>query len=74
MANQLATLALAPFSSHRFGVQMGQRSNYPPLSHLCAGGSTIAAARAVGYAAIGIERDPRYFELAQKAIPKLGKF
>lgn len=34
-------------------------------------GSTIAAAGAVGYSAIGIERDERYFELAREAIPKL---
>lgn len=34
-------------------------------------GSTLAAAEAVGYRSIGIERDPAYFEIAKKAIPKL---
>lgn len=35
------------------------------------GGSTLAAAAAVGYQAIGIERDKQFFDLASKAIPKL---
>jgi DNA modification methylase len=34
-------------------------------------GSTIAAAEAVGYASIGIERDPAYFRMASEAIPRL---
>ncbi len=34
-------------------------------------GATLAASEAVGYQSIGIERDDRYFNLAQKAIPKL---
>lgn len=34
-------------------------------------GSTIAAAEAMGLQSIGIERLPKYFALAQKAIPKL---
>lgn len=37
-------------------------------------GSTLAAAEAVGYASIGIERDAEYFALARGAIPKLAKF
>lgn len=37
-------------------------------------GSTLAAAEAVGYASIGIERDAEYFALARAAIPKLAKF
>lgn len=37
-------------------------------------GSTLAAAEAVGYASIGIERDPEYFECACNAIPKLSRF
>jgi len=37
-------------------------------------GSTLAAAEAVGYASIGIEKDPHYFDLACKAIPKLAEF
>jgi site-specific DNA-methyltransferase (adenine-specific) len=36
-------------------------------------GSTLAAAEAVGYASIGVERDPEYFKLAKTAIPKLAK-
>jgi DNA modification methylase len=36
-------------------------------------GSTIAAAVAVGYRSIGIERDPAYFSIAEKGIPALAK-
>jgi len=36
-----------------------------------ASGSTIAAARTVGYRSIGIEIDRDYFHLAVAAIPKL---
>jgi DNA modification methylase len=32
-------------------------------------GSTIAAAKAVGYASTGLEIDAEYFQLAEKAIP-----
>jgi site-specific DNA-methyltransferase (adenine-specific) len=34
-------------------------------------GSTLAAAHAVGYESIGIEKDARYFEIAVAAIPRL---
>ena len=34
--------------------------------------STLAAAEAVGYSSIGVERDPAYFKLASEAIPRLG--
>ena len=34
-------------------------------------GSTIAAAVSVGYQSIGIERDPEYFRMAEKSIPRL---
>src|SRR5207245_9756900 len=34
-------------------------------------GSTIAAAKAVGYTATGLELDSEYFRLAEKAIPRL---
>jgi site-specific DNA-methyltransferase (adenine-specific) len=36
-------------------------------------GSTIAAAIAVGYKSAGIERDPAYFAIAEKAIPALAR-
>lgn len=36
-------------------------------------GSTLAAAEAVGYTSIGIERDPNYFRIAKEAIPRLAK-
>ena len=41
------------------------------LDPFAGAGSTLAAAEAVGYASIGIERDQRYFEIAREAIPKL---
>ncbi len=37
------------------------------------GGATIAAAAAVGYNSIGVEHDPAYFEIAQRAIPMLAR-
>ena len=41
------------------------------LDPFMGGGSTIAAAVAVGYESIGVELDPKYFALAKRAIPKL---
>jgi DNA modification methylase len=41
------------------------------LDPFAGSGSTLAAANAVGYASIGVELDPHYFEMAQEAIPKL---
>lgn len=37
-------------------------------------GSTIAAAKAVGYSSLGIEMDSAYFALAMKAIPALAAY
>ena len=34
-------------------------------------GSTLAAAEAIGYRAIGTDRDPQYFNMARTAFPKL---
>jgi site-specific DNA-methyltransferase (adenine-specific) len=34
-------------------------------------GSTIAAASAVGYSSIGVEADPEYFAMAERAVPLL---
>jgi site-specific DNA-methyltransferase (adenine-specific) len=36
-------------------------------------GSTIAAAKALGYRSIGVESDAHYFKMAKRAIPKLAK-
>ena len=36
-------------------------------------GSTLAAAEAVGYASIGVEKDPYYFRMAADAIPALAQ-
>lgn len=41
------------------------------LDPFAGSGSTLAAAEAVGYDSLGVERDPQYFELARQAIPKL---
>jgi site-specific DNA-methyltransferase (adenine-specific) len=41
------------------------------LDPFAGSGSTLAAAAAVGYSAIGIERDEEYVEIAKKAIPLL---
>jgi site-specific DNA-methyltransferase (adenine-specific) len=37
------------------------------------GGSTIAAAMAVGYDGIGIEIDPVFFKISEQAIPRLAE-
>jgi DNA modification methylase len=37
-------------------------------------GSTLAAAEAVGYESIGIEKDPHFVEMAMHALPKLTRF
>jgi DNA modification methylase len=41
------------------------------LDPFAGAGSTLAAAEAIGYKSIGIERDARYFDIARAAIPKL---
>jgi site-specific DNA-methyltransferase (adenine-specific) len=43
------------------------------LDPFMGGGSTIAAAVAIGYQSIGIERDPEYFRVAESAIPNLAR-
>ena len=37
-------------------------------------GSTLAAAEAVGYTSVGVEKDPYYFEMATRAIRPLAEF
>jgi site-specific DNA-methyltransferase (adenine-specific) len=44
------------------------------LDPFAGAGSTLAAAEAVGYRSIGIEKDLHYFDMARKAVPKLVKF
>lgn len=41
------------------------------LDPFAGSGSTLAAAEAVGYESVGIEKDGAYFEMARKAIPRL---
>lgn len=41
------------------------------LDPFAGAGSTLAAAEAIGYASIGIEKDARYFDVAQAGIAKL---
>ena len=44
------------------------------LDPFAGAGSTLAAAEAVGYASVGVEKDEFYFEMARDAIPKLARF
>ncbi len=44
------------------------------LDPFAGSGSTLAAAEAVGYASVGIEKDKIYFDMATDAIPKLARF
>jgi site-specific DNA-methyltransferase (adenine-specific) len=43
------------------------------LDPFMGGGSTIAAALAVGYESIGLELDPMFFRMAERAIPRLAQ-
>ena len=44
------------------------------LDPFCGSGSTLAAAEAVGYTSVGIENDPKYFDIASMAIPALASY
>jgi site-specific DNA-methyltransferase (adenine-specific) len=44
------------------------------LDTFAGAGSTLAAAEAVGYASVGVEKDSHYFEISRTAIPRLAKF
>lgn len=44
------------------------------LDPFAGSGSTLAAASALGYTAIGLERDPDYFTLATRSIPLLAAY
>ncbi len=43
------------------------------LDAFAGAGSTLAAAESIGYKSIGIEKDPKYFHMACRAIPKLAE-
>ena len=44
------------------------------LDPFCGAGSTLAAAEAVGYASVGTESDPEYFDMACRGIPRLKNY
>ena len=44
------------------------------LDPFAGAGSTLAAAEAVGYASMGVEKDEFYFQMATEAIPRLVKY
>ena len=44
------------------------------LDPFAGAGSTLAAAEAVGYMSVGVEKDAHYFDVARKAISQLAKF
>lgn len=44
------------------------------LDPFAGSGSTLAAAEAIGYASVGVEKDERYFEVAREAIPALAGY
>lgn len=44
------------------------------LDPFAGAGSTLAAAEALGYSSLGIEKDVHYFNMALEAIPKLARF
>lgn len=44
------------------------------LDPFCGSGSTLAAAEAVGYQSIGVEKDSLYFDLACEAVPRLTRY
>ncbi|MCY3820163.1 MAG: DNA methyltransferase [Gammaproteobacteria bacterium] len=44
------------------------------LDPFCGAGSTLAAANAMGYASIGVEKDRQYFEVATQAVPRLAAY
>jgi DNA modification methylase len=43
------------------------------LDPFAGSGSTLAAAEAIGYESVGVERDESYFQLAKQALPELAK-
>ncbi len=44
------------------------------LDTFCGAGSTLAAAEAVGYASVGVEKDERYYRMAVSAVPRLARY
>ena len=71
-----SAICAAP-QSETTGVSSSTRARRPAawegviLDPFAGAGSTLAAAEAVGYESVGIEKDVHYFEMACEAVPKL---
>ena len=44
------------------------------LDPFCGAGSTLAAANAVGYDSVGVEKDAEYFQIATRAVAQLSRY
>ena len=62
-----------PLKLMRYLVRLVTPEGGTVLDPFAGGGSTLAAALAVGYSSIGIELSPRYFRVASRALPRLSR-
>jgi site-specific DNA-methyltransferase (adenine-specific) len=60
-----------PYGFFEYTEEQQKKGRWIVLDPFRGTGSTPAAAEAVGYSSIEIEKDPYYFEIAKKALPRL---
>ena len=74
-ARSLVTASVTPADAQFWPAYYGDAScaHVSVLDPFMGGGSTIAAALAVGYESIGLEIDPAFFRMAVRAIPRLAR-